>query len=65
MTIAEAIEAAKREYIANALNEARGDVRKAAAVAGITKSSFYRLIHRHYPQRISMRKRGNWFGLEA
>lgn len=65
MTIAEAIDAARREYVANTLNEARGDVRKAAAVAGVTKSSFYRLIHRYYPQRISMRKRGNWFGLEA
>lgn len=65
MTLTQAIEAAKREYVSSVLARARGDVRKAAEMAGVNRTSFYRLIHRFGPKRESTRKRGNWFGLDA
>lgn len=65
MTYREAIEAARRKYVSEVLAEARGDMRKAAEMAGVDRTHFYKLIHKYGPRRESARKRGNWFGLEA
>jgi transcriptional regulator of acetoin/glycerol metabolism len=47
VTYREAVQSAKRAYLYRVLSEAGGNMTKAAALAGIHRTSFYDLLKRH------------------
>jgi transcriptional regulator of acetoin/glycerol metabolism len=47
MTYAQATEGAQRKYLIDVLDQTDGNVVHAAQIAGVNRTAFYRLVHRH------------------